>query len=155
MLKRFIFFVIVCLAALWAGCMVFFPLHFLKHVQKKYAIDLKGQMSFSVLKPKLKIKNAAFIWDQKVELKHGNFDVEVDPLIWLRSGIWSMRLSGDGAQLRFLGDWLKKTGVSEVHTTRLRLALQFSNEGIHDIDTVDLVSPNYQLQVHSRRGPRK
>ncbi len=126
------------------------PLFFLKHIEKKYALKLNGKKSLALILPKAKIKQASFIWNEKVELMGGDFEVEVDPFLWLQSGIWSMRLKGDGARLRFLGDWLKKTGVSEVETTRLRLALQFSNDGIQDIDTVDLVSPNYQLQIHSR-----
>ena len=154
MIRR-ILFVFIFLAVIWAGCMAAFPLLFLKHLEKKYAIDFKGEISFSFFRPKLKIKNAAFVWNQKVELRDGDFEVDVDPLIWLQSRIWSMHLKGDGAKLRFLGDWLTKAGVSEVNTTRLRLALQFSSEGIHEIDTIDLVSPNYQLQIQSRTGPRK
>lgn len=154
MIRRILFCCLI-LSMIWAGCMIAFPLLFLKHIEKKYAIDFKGKISFSCLAPKIKIKNAAFVWSEKVELKGGDFEVSVDPLVWLQSRIWSMHLKGDGAKLHFLGDWLKKTGVSEVHTTRLRLALQFSNEGIHEIDTIDLVSPNYQLQIQSRTGPRK
>ena len=135
---------------LWIGLMTASPIFFLKHIEKKYSLELKGQKTLFLILPKAKIKHASFIWNQKVELIEGDFEVEVDPFLWLKSGIWSMHLKGDGARLRFLGDWLRKTGVSEVQTTRLRLALQFSNEGIQDIDTVDLVSPNYQLQIYSR-----
>ncbi len=135
---------------IWVGLMTAAPIFFLKHIEKKYSLSLQGNKSLALILPKATVKHASFIWSQKVELVDGDFEIEVDPFIWLKSGIWSIRLKGDGARLRFLGDWLKKTGVSEVQTTRLRLALQFSNDDIQDIDTVDLVSPNYQLQIHSR-----
>ena len=134
--------------------MVLFPLFFLKHIENKYEISLKGKKYFSLIQPKITVKGAAFIWKQKVELIEGNFEVEVDPFIWIQSQVWSVRAKGDGARLRFLGDWLQKTGVDEVQATRLRLALQFSKEGIHDIDTVDLVSPGYQFQIHSRMAKK-
>lgn len=139
---------------LYAATMVLTPLFFLRHIENKYSLSLKGKKHFSVIQPKLKIKNAAFTWNDKVELVDGDFEVEVDPLVYFRSQIWSVRARGDGARLRFLGDWLKKTGVAEVQATRLRLAVQFSNDGIQDIDTVELVSPHYQFQVQSRMAKK-
>jgi hypothetical protein len=123
-------------------------------MESRYEIHLRGEKSFSWFAPSVKIKNAAFIWDDQVELVSGDFQVSVDPLIWLRRRIWSMQLTGDGAKLRFLGDWLKKAGVEEVKTTRLRLALDFSDDGIQDIHTVEILAPDYQFQIQSRIEPK-
>ena len=130
--------------------MIAFPIFFLKHFENKYSVHLQGKKNFSLIQPKVKINQASLVWNDKIALEKGDFEIEVDPWQWLQTRIWSIRVRGDGAELRFLGDWLRKTGVSEVRTTRLRLAISFSDEGIQDIDTVDLVASNYQLQIHSR-----
>jgi len=134
--------------------MVTFPILFLKHFEEKYSVHLLGKKSFSLIRPQVKINQASFVWNDKIALEKGNFEIGVDPWVWLQTRVWSVRVRGDGAKLRFLGEWLRKTGVSEVTATRLRLAISFSNEGIQDIDTVDLVAANYQLQIHSRLEKR-
>ena len=145
---------LILLLLLWMSAMVALPFFFIKHFEKKYATHVDGRKTFSLFKPKVKIDQASLVWYQKIALEKGDFEIEVDPRIWLRDRIWAIHAKGDGAQLRFLGDWLRKTGVDKVTTTRLRLALNFSNEGIQDIDTVDLVAPNYQLQIHSHEAKR-
>jgi hypothetical protein len=138
------------LVLIWMGLMMACPIFFLRHMESKYAFQLKGEKQLSWFWPHAKVQKASFVWDQKVELIDGDFEIEIDPWMWIKHRIWSMRLSGDGARLRFIGDWVRKTGVSEVKTSRLRLKLQFSNEGIHEIDTIDLISPDYKIQIHSR-----
>lgn len=153
MIRRIALLFILCIS-IYAVSVAVFPLFFLNYLADKYSISLQGKKSFFPFQPKIKIRNASFIWNEKVELQNGDFEVEVNPLRWLQSRVWSIRMKGDGAEMRFLGDWLTKTGIDQIKTTRLRLALEFSNEGISDIQTVDLVAPNYQLQIHSREAKR-
>ncbi len=104
--------------------------------------------------PRFKVKNASFVWNDKVELLQGNFDIQLDPLAWIRDRVWAMSLQGDGSKLRFLGEWLKKTGVSEIQTTKLRLALDFYDGDIREIHQVEVVAPDYQFQIQSRVVPQ-
>lgn len=132
--------------------MVAVPLLFLKHIEKKYSIVLVGKKTFSFLSPHIKITRAAFIWADKVELVEGDLDVEVNAWEWLTTRIWTMKLVADGAALRFVGDWLKKTGVESVRATRLRVDIDWDDHGIHEIHAVELISPQYQFQIKNRAG---
>ncbi len=134
----------------WSFLMVSLPILFIKKMEKKYSISLTGQKSFSFLSPKVKIKHAAFIWDQKVRFIDGDLEVSVDALKWLGFHVWAMDLIADGAQLSFVGDWLKKTGVRDVTATRLRVDVDFSAEGLSDVRHVELIAPQYQFQIKSR-----
>lgn len=126
------------------------PFLFIRQMEEKYAIKLKGDRATVLWEPRFQIHQASFVWRDRVELIQGDFQIEINPLLWLKSRIWSISLKGDGATLRFLGDWLKKTGVDEVKTERLRLELDFFQGEIHEIHLVEVVSPDYQFQIKSR-----
>lgn len=126
------------------------PFLFIQQMEKKHAIHLKGERPLILLLPRFKVKKASFVWENRVELVEGDFEIEINPLAWIRSQIWSIKLEGDGAVIRFLGDWKRKTGVSEIKADRLRLALDFDHGDIHEIHHVEVMSPEYQLQIKTR-----
>lgn len=130
------------------------PVLFVRQMEHKYSIVLKGERDRVLFTPRFKVKNASFVWNDKVELLQGNFDIQLDPLAWIRDRVWAMSLQGDGSKLRFLGDWLKKTGVREIQTTKLRLALDFYDGDIREIHQVEVVAPDYQFQIQSRVVPQ-
>lgn len=153
MLIRCLTAVFLIVAALWVTVMAILPISFMHFLETQYQIKISGEKFFLWGQPAISIRNAAFVWQDKVELVQGDFKISLDPIAGFKRRAWSMRLNGDGARLRFLGDWLKKTGVEEVQTKRLRLALDFSAQGIQDIHTVELVAPDYQFQIQSRTEP--
>lgn len=138
----------------WVVFISALPVLFIRQMEHKYAIILKGERNLVLFTPRFKVKNASFVWNDKVELLQGNFDIQLDPLAWIRDRVWAMSLQGDGSKLRFLGEWLKKTGVSEIQTTRLRLALDFYDGDIREIHQVEVVAPDYQFQIQSRVVPK-
>ncbi|HCM43112.1 MAG TPA: hypothetical protein DIS66_07375 [Candidatus Omnitrophica bacterium] len=145
-----VFFVLA--VSTWIAFMSVLPILFIRQIEKKHEIVLKGERNLILIQPRFKVKKASFVWKNRVELVQGDFEIMLDPWAWVSSRLWAMSLQGDGAKLRFLGDWLRKTGVKEVQTTRLRLALDFDDGEIREIRKVEVVSPNYQLQIQSREA---
>jgi len=140
----------VLAVSVWVVFISVLPVLFIRQIERKHEIVLMGERSPILIQPRFRVKNASFIWKNRVELVQGDFEIKLDPWAWLKSRVWAMSLQGDGSKLRFLGDWLRKTGVKEVQTTRLRLELDFADGEIRDIRQVEVVSPNYQLQIQSR-----
>lgn len=153
MIRRILFFISLLLL-LWAAACTALPFFFLRFLENKYSVTLSGQKYPAWIEPRIFVKNAAFAWQDRVELLPSDLDVRLDMQAWLKLRKWRVQLKGDGAALKFLGDWRRKTGVEAVKAQTLRLDLDFSAEGISEIRNVELVSPEYKFQIAAREKSR-
>ncbi|MBN1689248.1 MAG: hypothetical protein JW893_09115 [Candidatus Omnitrophica bacterium] len=116
-------------------------------IQKRLRIEISGQYDPLVLRPSFRVKKASLNWDEKLKVLDGDVVFAYDLRDLLIKNQIRLHVRGEVLRVQFLGDWQKIQGIRETVLNRFDLRFALGPEGMKEIYSLQIDSPEIQFGI--------
>ena len=118
-----------------------------RELEHRMHLKFEGILIPAVFQPAYTLKEAHFLWEDKVLVQSGDLKIQYDPFFFIKGTTLRVRISSTLISAELLGEWQKLQGVRQIHAQRFVADLDFNKKGIEDIYYLDLLSPEFQFRI--------
>lgn len=116
-------------------------------IQKRLKIQVRGYYLPAVFVPSFTVREAGFIWKDRVQLVKGDLHITFDPLSLLSYHGLRILITSKGSQIKLLGGWALQEGMKEASIDSLHADIVLGRHGLAGINGIDVFSPSFQFSL--------
>lgn len=119
-------------------------------VQKRLDIKIGGNYVPAIFLPSFTVKNANFLWKDKVKLVTGDLEASFNIFSVVSDKGVRIKIKSQNCDIKFVGKWANLQGVEDVLLKDFFADIAIDFNGISEIYQISAMSPEFQFSIKKK-----